>query len=129
MMDKEQPNGLYDYKIMCFEGEPEYIQLHKNRFLNHTQDLYDKEMNKLPIRQGMNVSDEVICKTDYIEKMIELSKILADNIQQVRIDWYYANGHIYFGEITFFDGSGYYEFEPDKYNYIFGSLINLGDHR
>ena len=57
--------------------------------------------------------------------MLEKSAILASGIPQVRVDWFYANGQLCFGEMTFFDASGYDEFIPDEMNEIIGSWITL----
>ena len=45
--------------------------------------------------------------------MLALSARLSQGVPQLRVDWYSVSGRLYFGELTFFDGSG---FEPyDKY--------------
>jgi hypothetical protein len=36
-----------------------------------------------------------------------------------------VNEKIYFGEMTFFDGSGYMKFEPDKFDYELGEKFKL----
>ena len=39
----------------------------------------------------------------------------------------YINGNVYFGEYTFFHFSGMVPFNPEKWDYIFGSWIDLPD--
>lgn len=41
-----------------------------------------------------------------IVKQIELSKILLDDLEYARIDWYLHNGKLYFGEITLTPAAG-----------------------
>lgn len=53
--------------------------------------------------------------------MLELSEILSKDIPHVRVDWYIVDNELYFGELTFFDSSGFDPFIPDKYNCI---LVN-----
>ena len=43
----------------------------------------------------------------------------------VRVDFYDVDGKIYFGEMTFFPGSGYYDFEPDEFDFILGEKFYL----
>ena len=43
----------------------------------------------------------------------------------VRVDFYEINGHVYFGELTFYPGSGVEEFEPELYDYELGSWLTL----
>ena len=64
-------------------------------------------------------------KPPFLEEMIELAEKLSVNIPHVRVDWYYVNGQLYFGEMTFFDGAGYLDFVPDEYNEIIGEWIKL----
>ena len=57
--------------------------------------------------------------------MIRYAQILAKPFPFVRVDFYWVEDHMYFGELTFFDGSG---FEPyDKYedDLLLGSWITL----
>ena len=116
---------LSDYKVMCFHGEPKLIQIHRGWFQNHTQDFYDTDWNKLDIFQGIPMSDEVMDRPEFLDEMLELSRILSKDIPQVRADWYWSDGHLYFGKLTFFDASGFDDFEPEEVNIHLGSIINL----
>ena len=57
--------------------------------------------------------------------MVELSKILAKDIPFVRVDFYEINSKLFFGELTFFPGSGYIPFEPEEWDYKLGEWIRL----
>ena len=57
--------------------------------------------------------------------MISLAERLSQNIPFVRIDFYLINKEIFFGEMTFYPGSGFEEFTPFKWDEILGSWINL----
>ena len=41
------------------------------------------------------------------------------------MDFYECGGKIYFGELTFFDGSGFYNFQPDEWDYKVGAMLTL----
>jgi hypothetical protein len=102
--------ALNDYKIMCFDGKVKLIELHSGRFTDkHTQDFYDREWNLTKITQGSYgaYNTEPCPKPALLDEMIHLSEILAEGIPHVRVDWYIVNDHLYFGELTFFDGSGF----------------------
>lgn len=124
---EDESGGLVDYKVMCFNGEPKLIQLHQGRFTGHySQDFYDVDWKKQPFNQKGEISSEFAApKPLFLTEMLELSSKLAADIPHVRVDWYHANGQLYFGEMTFFDASGYLEFVPDEYNVILGSWIRL----
>ena len=124
-MVDESGTELKDYKVLCFNGEPELIQIHSGRAKVHMQDYYDTKWNKMDIYQGYPLSDEVREKPVFLEEMLEVSRVLSKGIPHVRVDWYYVENQLYFGELTFFDGSGYFEFEPDEWNYKLGEKIKI----
>ncbi len=114
-----------DYKVMCFNGEPKCIQVHKGRFKEHLQNYYDTEWNVMELSQGLPTIDEECEKPEMLDEMLELSRVLSKDINHVRVDFYYVNKKLYFGELTFFDASGFYLFEPEEYDYLLGSWIKL----
>lgn len=59
------------------------------------------------------------------DKMIELAKILSAGLPHVRVDFYEVNGKIYFGELTFYDMSGFLKLYPDTWEKEWGRLIDL----
>lgn len=124
----EGDNGeLNDYKVLCFDGEPKFIEYHSGRFSGaHKQDWYDVEWNKTSITQSeMPCTDYELEKPVFLEEMLRLSRILSKDIPHVRVDWYYANNQLYFGELTFFDGSGYCPFDDFKVDQMLGELIPI----
>lgn len=115
-----------DYKVMCFDGEPKMIQVHKDRFTNHTEDFYDLNWNKMKIwQEEMPMTNLMQEKPINFDCMIKFSKLLSESIPQLRVDWYNLDGKLYFGELTFFDGAGFDEYIPDEWNKIFGDWIKL----
>ena len=59
--------------------------------------------------------------------MLEFSKILSNGIPFSRIDFYEINGNLYFGEITFFPGSGLSPFEPEEWDKKIGDWLILSN--
>lgn len=129
-LEDDVQEELRDYKVLCFNGEPKLIEYHAGRFTNYqTQDYFDKNWEKVNITQenvsGFGPSKMVIPKPQLLSKMLELSAVLAKNIPHVRIDWYIVNGRLYFGEITFFDGSGFDPFDKYDDDLMLGDWISL----
>lgn len=117
-----------DYKVLCFGGKARLIEYHANRFEGrHTQDFYDIEWNKTSISQGgvNTMSDYEITRPSCLDRMIEFSEKLSRDIATCRIDWYVSNQKLYFGEITFFDASGFEPFDKKEDNTLLGSWISL----
>ena len=124
---EDESGGLQDYKVMCFNGVPKLIQLHQGRFTDHyTHDIFDVRWTHQNYNQKGEISSAVWPeKPEFLEEMLELSAKLSEGVPHLRVDWYYVNHHLYFGELTFFDASGYLDFEPDEYNEIIGGWIEL----
>lgn len=114
-----------DYKVLCFNGKAKFIEVHMDRFSDHRQDLYDEEWNKVSIIQGMMPSEFVYGKPACFHEMMRLSEKLAADMYHVRIDWFVVNDRLYFGEITFYDGAGFYAFDNEEDDRMMGSLIHL----
>lgn len=125
-MSDEGKEELSDYKVLCFNGEPKIVEVHKGRFNGqHTQDCYDEFWNKTDIEQhDLPKTDEVMPKPAFLEEMLQLSKLLSKNLIHVRVDWYFTNDRLYFGELTFFNGSGYNQFCGNA-DELLGSWIKL----
>ena len=121
-------NELNDYKFFCFNGVPEYMFIATDRF-NKTEetkfDFYDMDFNHLPFTNGHPNATREIERPQGFEKMQQLAAKLSKGIPQVRVDFYDVNGHIYFGEITFFHWSGMVSFEPIEWDYRFGEKVDL----
>lgn len=115
-----------DYKVMCFDGEPFCIQLHKDRFANHTQDIYDLKGRLLPFNNKLYKRTNIkSINAEKLQEIVELSKIISKGYYHMRVDFYLINEKVYFGEITLFNANGFIEFEPDAYNEIIGDRIKL----
>ncbi len=55
--------------------------------------------------------------------MIELAKEMSKPFTYVRVDFYYINNKIYFGEITFTPDSGFIKFNNDEIDKQWGEWI------
>ena len=125
-------NNHFDYKFMCFNGEVKYLFLdvgvidsEGGHAEEYYRNIYDKDFNLQDFKETRNNTPFIINKPKNFEKMIEIAETLSKNIPHVRIDLYNVNGKIYFGEITFYHGSGINNFIPNNYSIILGDLIDL----
>lgn len=119
---------LDDYKFFCFNGNPMFCQLIRNRSIKETIDFYDMQWTHMPF-VGLNPNVENGCeaalKPKNFDKMIEICKELSMGIPFVRVDLYNVHGQIYFGELTFYPASGFGSFRPNEWNNKLGDLLNL----
>lgn len=121
-------SDLADYKFFCFDGEPRYCQVIRDRRSKETIDFYDMQWNHMPF-VGLNpvASNGLtpVAKPTHLDKMIEICQKLSKGNPFSRIDLYVINDKEYFGEITFYPMSGMGTFTPNEWNYHLGDLLKL----
>ncbi len=112
--EKSEINRLYDYKIHCFNGVPQFIQFIGDRNLaKHSafQSNYDMNWKRLDWvfedYPAFLKSSEPPTRLRDMEKVAEK---LSAGIEYVRVDLYEVNGKIYFGEMTLTPNSGLYKY-------------------
>ena len=57
--------------------------------------------------------------------MKEISRALATVKAYVSVDLYYINKQIYFGELTFFSGGGWLQYNPADFDLKLGEMLTL----
>lgn len=126
-----------DYKLHCFNGKFEFLQVDLGRFGTHRRNLYDKDWNLLPFTFSMLDKDrnpktpngKILQRPKNLKLLIELGEKLAEPFPYVRVDFYILNNKIYFGELTFHHGGGYEQFTPEKWDLHFGNKIPLKEFK
>ena len=125
-LEDESGEELKDYKIFCFNGEPKYIQVDFGRFSNHERNVYSTDWKYMGFTSHYKSNPNVaIPRPEKLDKMLAIAKVLSVGIKQVRIDLYSVFGRVYFGEVTFYHGSGFERYEPDEWDERLGRMIEL----
>ena len=114
-----------DFKLFCFGGRVEYIQVDFDRFIKHTRNFYNRnwELQEFSIIKAKN--SKGIKKPENLEEMILLAEKISKEQPFLRVDFYSINNSLKFGEITFFPEAGFGKFNMKKYEYQLGDLIKL----
>lgn len=130
-MENNGQNELIDYKFFCFNGQPKVVLVCSERFAsnNMCKTYFDEDWNLLNIMEANHRTDKEQKKPQSFEKMKTISQKLAKDMPFVRIDFYEIEGKLYFGEITFFPASGLEKFKPEKWNNIFGDMIDISKYK
>lgn len=120
-------SDLVEYKVFCFNGKPALFLICKGEGHTdeRTNDFYDLEFNHIPVTVTCPNAKEKCQKPDEYEELLELSRKLAKNTYQLRVDLYVINHKIYFGELTFFHDSGCCKFNPPEWDKRFGDMLKL----
>ena len=122
----DEVNGLVDYKFFCFNGDPKYLYVLTDRKMGESVKLgiYDVNFNKLNVYRCDEFRDEnTLEKPLNFESMLIVARKLSSGFPHVRVDLYNIKGKIYFGELTFYDGSGYFHYDPDEFDYQAGQYF------
>ena len=70
----------------------------------------------MPFNQMYPVEQQSIKRPDNLKEMITIAEKLATGFDHVRVDLYNSNGKIYFGEMTFTNGSGFEAIVPSEWD-------------
>lgn len=128
MLEIEEDSGdIPDYKLMCFHGKVKCSFVCSERYSPEGLKVtfYDTDWNMMPFERHYPRSQYPISKPKNYNEMVRLAEILAGDLTFVRVDFYEVNGEIYFGELTFYPGSGVEEFTPSEWDKVLGDWINL----
>lgn len=130
MTDSDDSSDFTDYKFFCFNGYVDCVMVCLERSSGDTKFYFfdkDWKLKRLNLR-GKNAPDGfTIPKPDQMDKMFEVAAKLSKGLPFARVDLYQSNGHVYFGEITFFPDSGFDANLLPETDQYFGSLIHLED--
>lgn len=127
-LDKDENNDLVDYKFFCFNGKPYCLYVIVERFFKDGTKLgiYDSNFNRMQYtRADMKSLISDVEKPKNFEAMLEMASVLSSDFPYVRVDLYNVGGEIIFGELTFYDGSGYIGFNLDEFDFILGDAFEL----
>jgi hypothetical protein len=119
----ESGEELKDYKFYCFGEKVVCVEAMFHRF--HQEGLriniYDERWNLLPVEiKYPSDTNMAIEKPQRFDEMLSYAKMLGKDFSFVRVDFYQAKNQIYFGELTFTPGGVVNEFNPEKYDALFG---------
>ena len=117
--------GLMDYKVLCFNGEPRFIQVVADRFKHFSEIYFDTNWVPQVFPQFKPRLELEIPRPAKLDEILMNSKILSAGIPFCRLDHYYFDKKVIFGEFTFFPASGFIRIRPPEYEEILGDMIKL----
>lgn len=121
---------LLDYKIFCFNGKAEFIEVDFDRFGEHKMNFYDLDWNLMDLRKGKySTSTNDLHKPNNLSKMIEIANTLSSDLPFARIDLYLVDEKIYFGEITLTPAGGVTGFDPLEKDLEYSKKIILEKYK
>lgn len=122
---------LRDYKFFCFNGKVKAMFIATDRQNREEPyfDFFDMDFNHIDMRHGHPNAPVLPEKPQHFELMKELASKLSDGLKVVRVDFYEANGNVFFGELTLFHHSGNLPFDPHIWDEKWGEWIQLPNNQ
>ena len=119
--------GLHDYKIWCFNGEPQYIQYITGRIGKVTYEkFYDKNWTPQSFTYHNPILKSDVECPEQLGKMLDLARKLAKDSPFLRVDFYVLNNsEIKFGELTFYPMSGFEKWHPEEMGNKLGEMLSI----
>lgn len=118
-------DAVNDYKFFCFNGKPYFCTVEMDRFINHTRNFYNLQWKRIPLSLGYPNNSHDVERPEGFNEMKEIAEELSRGFSQVRVDFYFVEGRVYCGEMTFTHANGFQRFTPDEWDYKLGFLWPL----
>ncbi len=110
-----------DYKFFCFSGRMEFFKVDFDRFGDHSEKFFDKELNSLDLfEHGLKLYRGTVNLPENFAEMIRVAEFMAEGFDFIRVDLYSVGNNIYFGELTPYPGGVSAKFESEHFDYVFG---------
>ena len=116
---------INDYKIFCFNGKPEYIQVDLNRFSGHKRIFYNTNWHRQDFSLLYPISSINLGKPEKLDEMLNIARKLSIGFIFSRIDLYLHDNKIYFGEITLHPEGGNCPITPELFDYMMSDKLKI----
>lgn len=126
LIETADGNPPRDIKVFCFNGIPKALFVASDRGRGTKFDFFDIDWNKLDVKQHYPNSDYRLSKPENWEVLLEASRKISEDFPHLRVDFYLDKyGNPLIGELTLTHFAGWFRFEPDSYDLIFGDWLKL----
>lgn len=126
LLEPSQGDDLCDYKFFCFNGVPKFLYVISNRNNDERLNLKTLDYSDIPCLHAMLKNKNLPRNPPPgFEEMKQAASIIAPHFGFVRVDFFSTKQGPKIGELTFFPTSGHGIFYPRKFDYEFGSYLDL----
>jgi len=114
-----------DYKVFCFNGIPQFVQVDHGRYVRHTRSLYSTDWSRIHCGLEYPLAVKDTPRPAKLLEMLEVASVLSADFPLVRVDLYEVAEQVFFGELTFYPGKGVERFRPGNFDTLFGERLDL----
>ena len=112
LLEERLGEGFYDYKVFCFHGRVNLIQVTVDRYINRSRVFYNKNWDKQDFTISVQLYKGQVPKPDNLNQMIQIAEKLSNPFGLVRIDLLSDGKNCLVGEITHCHGQAHEPFIP-----------------
>lgn len=125
LLKNQNGEPLFDYKFYCFNGEPYIIMVELGATYSMHRNIYNPDWSRHSGFITNPQDDYEVQKPVKLKEMLDLSRKLSNGFKEVRVDFYYVDNHIYFGELTFTSGAGFSKFSSYEFDLELGNQFDV----
>ncbi|HHJ1251173.1 TPA: ATP-grasp fold amidoligase family protein, partial [Proteus mirabilis] len=114
-----------DYKFFVFHGKVKFIQFDSGRFTRHKRNMLTENWQDLGFDYSHPRQIPTPPKPTFLKEMIDISEKIGKHFDFVRVDLYYYNNQITFGELTIYPGAGFEKFPDEYWDIYFGKYWDI----
>lgn len=133
LISADSTNRYGQFLIHCFNGEPKFIEItppirQAEQDINSTP-VYSVDWVLQPFHISKKTAFREVERPEYMDKILEISKILSKDFAYVRVDFLPHKNSFVFAEMTFSPYAAFAKFVPQNYDDIIGDMIKLPDFK
>ena len=124
-LQQNKDQNLWDYKFFCFNGQPRIMYMEKEASDIKTEAFFDMDKKYLDLEMDDPRPAVPPALPSCFAEMSAMAVKLSQGIPFLRVDFFFVEGSIYVGELTFFHCGGLAPVKPEHWNKELGSWIEL----
>lgn len=120
---QDETGDLSDYKYFMIDNKIYMIFMMMFRRTGMQTMKYDQDWHPMEYLNSLKKKITIIDKPAFADEMEEAAFKLCEGFPFVRVDFYYVDGQLYVGELTFTHGDSRLKFDVEEFNNEVGELI------
>ena len=118
---------ITDFKFFCFNGNPKLMYV-SNDLIHDRQaqiGFFNIDGSKYPLIREDYANIETIKLPTFFKDMVKDAETLSKDFPFVRVDFFITKKRYYFAELTFTPAACMMPFNPEKYDFLWGSYLDI----
>lgn len=118
---------ITDYKFFCFNGVPQFVYVSNDLYHDRQAQIgfFYLDGKKMPLKRDDYEDIKDVEFPTFFDEMKKIAEDLSKPFPFVRVDFFIANDRYYFAELTFTPGACMMPFNPEKYDLVWGEMIDI----